>query len=310
MAIPQKDLKLLWGRSGNRCAICKVELSIDAQHSSTSFPLGEQAHIVSEESDGPRGASLLTQQQRNSYHNLVLLCPNHHTEIDKNVVDWPVEKLHMVKSEHEFWVQGTLAETTDTRRIAEQAIVSSIIDSAVDKCRLREWKNWTSFALAPDPQWPKGFTYQIFDFREQVIAAVWPPGFDELRRATITFSILLNKAAQTFLEHSEEHGDRLYPHKFYKRDGQFNPNYDRDAKEYENWLDRCLATLREATKAANWFADVVRRDVNPMFFAVEGKFLVSEGPFIDLSFRTQLLEYSDEEKSNLPSALYGKEGVD
>ena len=27
MAIGQKDIKLLWGRSGNRCAICKTELT-------------------------------------------------------------------------------------------------------------------------------------------------------------------------------------------------------------------------------------------------------------------------------------------
>ena len=42
--------------------------------------------------------------------------------------------------------------------------------------------------------------------------------------------------------------------------------------------------------------NVVRRDVNPMFFATVGKFLIIEGPFEDLSFRTRLLEFKEDEK--------------
>lgn len=29
MGITQKDIKLLWGRSGNRCSICRRELTQD-----------------------------------------------------------------------------------------------------------------------------------------------------------------------------------------------------------------------------------------------------------------------------------------
>lgn len=109
MASLSKDLKLLWGRSGNRCAICRTELSFDGKQTSSSFPLGEQAHIVAEQTYGPRGSSDLTQDQRNRYDNLILLCPNHHTEIDKNIADWPVERLQKIKSIHESWVREKLS---------------------------------------------------------------------------------------------------------------------------------------------------------------------------------------------------------
>lgn len=306
MGIKQKDIKILWGRSGNRCAICRTELTQNALAVTSSFTLGEQAHIVGDKIGSARSTSPLTAEQRDSYHNLILLCPTHHTEIDSNEADWPVEKLHQVKSEHELWVTETLSETIDHVKIAKQAIVASIVDSAVDLCDLDNWQNWTSFALSPDPRWAKERPDKIFDFRQKVIAWIWPDEFNELKRSATTLSVLLNRAAQTYLEHSDLQGDMYYPYKFYKAMPQ-NPSYDKDLAAYEKWLEDCYDLIYQATKAANWFADVVRNDVNPMFFAEKGKFLIMEGPFMDLSFRTKLIEYSAEEKVALPEALYESE---
>ncbi|MFQ1638168.1 HNH endonuclease [Aeromonas veronii] len=230
--IQQKDIKLLWGRSGNRCAMCKIELTQDKNADSSSFTLGEQAHIVGEKEKASRGQSLLSEKQRNSYHNLILLCPNHHTEIDSNEQDWPVEKLHQIKSEHELWVSETLSATTDLVKASKQVAVAAIIDSAVKLCRLDRWDIWTSWTLAPSPQWDASMPDEIYEFRQKVIGAIWPEEYDELHRAAETLSIALNLAAQTFLKHCERHGETLYPYKFYKRNG-WNENYDAEAKEYD-----------------------------------------------------------------------------
>ncbi len=302
MAINQKDIKLLWGRSGNRCAICRTELTQDKESVTAAYTLGEQAHIVGEKENAARGRSLLSEKERNSYHNLILLCQNHHAEIDENEEDWPVEKLHQVKSEHELWVTETLSETVDHVKLAKQAAVLSIVDAAVSLCRLEEWLNWTSYALSPDPEWPKDLPDNIFEFRQKVIAAIWPKEFEELKRATIVFSFFLHRSAQLFIKHSETRGDRLCPFKFYKAHG-YNENYNKDVKKYEEWIEQCHDLIRNSTKAANWFADVVRKDINPMFFAERGRFLVMDGPFMDMSFRTALLEFSDEEKNGLPDSL-------
>ena len=254
---------------------------------------------MGEKKDAARGESPLTEEERNSYHNLILLCPNHHTEIDENEEDRPAEKLYQIKSKHELWVTETLSETEDHVKLAKQTIVTSIIDSAVSLCRLEEWQNWTSFALGPDPMWPEGLPDKIFEFRQKVIAAIWPEEFDEFKRATITFSIRIHWAAQLFLKHSERHGDWLYPHKFYSVHG-FNENYDKDLDTYKAWIEKCHHLILEATKAANWFADSVRKEINPSFFADKGKFLISQGPFMDGKFITSSPEYTNDEKINLP----------
>ena len=100
----EKDIKILWGRSGNRCAICKIELTPDGD----IITLGEMAHIVARNASGPRGESDLPSSERDNYSNLILLCPTHHTQIDKIPAEWPVKKLHDVKSSHEKWVSEQL----------------------------------------------------------------------------------------------------------------------------------------------------------------------------------------------------------
>ena len=298
----QKDIKLLWGRAGNRCSRCRKELSQDAKSISSAFTIGEQAHIVGEKDEAARWSDAITLEERNSYHNLILLCPTHHTEIDKNEADWSVEKLYLLKSTHELWVRETLGDSADASLVAMQVAVTSIIDSAVQLCDLEEWKTWASNALAPDPSWRLDLPDKIFEFRQRVAAAIWPAEFEELKRSATSLAILLHLAATTFMEHSTRSNEHYLPFKFYKA-MSFNPNYDRDLDQYQQWLDECWRLVKESTKAANWFADVVRRDINPMFFAERGKFVILEGPFSDLQYYASIPEFSDVEKNERPDAL-------
>ena len=138
MGMKQSDIKLLWGRSGGRCALCKLELSMDPKHQDASHPIGEQAHIIAKEPNGPRGKSVLTTEERDHYSNLILLCPTDHVRIDKAPVDFPVEKLHLLKAEHEDWVRSRLAEG-DVPRQANDLIYAHLIDAAIENCHLATW---------------------------------------------------------------------------------------------------------------------------------------------------------------------------
>jgi hypothetical protein len=297
MGINQKDIKLLWGRSGNRCAICKTELTQDENTIKSSFTLGEQAHIVGEKAGATRGQSTLGMDKRNSYHNLILLCPNHHTTIDKNEADWPVEKLHQIKSEHELWVTETLSETVDHVKLAENTIIASVVDSAVKLCYLETWSHWTYAAVQSNAYWDNKLVENIYEFKQKVLTIIWPKNYSELSFATITLAILLDEAIDIFVEHNDfdVESNRLIEVKFYIRP-DYNPNYERDLKLYREWKSRCYQSIQKATKAANWFADAVRNDVNPMFFAERGRFSGGYEDYNDFNSSIKVLTFTEEEK--------------
>ena len=115
MSISVRDRKLLWANSGNRCAICDTEL-IDKYNNI----IGEEAHIISSKPNGPRGDTPIAQSKIDSYENLILLCPNHHTEIDSNVNYWTVEKLKEIKNKHEEDVARGLDNTNIRHNMFEE----------------------------------------------------------------------------------------------------------------------------------------------------------------------------------------------
>ena len=301
MSIGQRDIKLLWGRAASRCSICQVELSQDKQAVSGSILIGEQAHIVGEKEIAARGKSILSSEERNSYPNLILLCPNHHTAIDKNEADWPIEKLHIVKAQHELWVQSTLSRKQDSKQIIDEVIYSDMIDKAVELCHLENWDSWTYGPLLPTPRWDVDIAEGVKAFRRAVLRAVWPESAPALERALITFGVAIYHALQKFLEHAETKEDTIWGIPFYKTSFFSQEEYHKRLRQFEVWVDECQGSIFEATKAANWLADEVRSSVNPMFFATEGRFIVEypEG----FGHRAILLEYQEAEKESLPESL-------
>ncbi len=98
------DRKKLWSRSGNICCYpgCNVEL---VQERRTNRVVGEEAHIKGEKPLAPRYDSNLTSEERTSYENRILLCPNHHVEIDSDPEEWTVNIIQKMKHDHEEQVK-------------------------------------------------------------------------------------------------------------------------------------------------------------------------------------------------------------
>jgi hypothetical protein len=68
--------------------------------------VGEEAHIVAEEDNGPRGDPSMPIGDRNAYPNLLLLCPTHHRLVDKNNgIHFSVAQLREMKDAHEALVE-------------------------------------------------------------------------------------------------------------------------------------------------------------------------------------------------------------
>ncbi|WP_291593369.1 HNH endonuclease signature motif containing protein [Bacteroides sp.] len=115
MAITDKTRKLLWGKSGNRCSICKTELFTNKDNE-TIFNLGEECHIISSKKNGPRHKSEI--EDYDLYDNLILLCRNHHKEIDELTDTYTEELLRYVKKNHENWVRKTINKAINEKEEA------------------------------------------------------------------------------------------------------------------------------------------------------------------------------------------------
>ena len=279
MGISQKDIKLLWGRAASRCAFpdCRVQLTQDSANSSRDIAIGEQAHIVAKEKGGPRGESVLSIEERDLYSNLILLCPTHHKMIDKKPEDFPVERLHHIKINHELWVQEKLSSTTDLREDAKNIIYKDVIDSAVELCHLSDWESWTQNPLSEPPSWVGKIADDIGEFRTKIACVDWPRAYPAVECSLISLGILLFEALKIFKEYQEEEiqedGSYFYKGiKFYKLEHHPPQKYSQLLQEFLLWVEDCHLLIFEATKSANWFRDAVRVDIDPLFFAREGKF--------------------------------------
>jgi hypothetical protein len=99
MGIPDADISLLWGKAAGHCSFpgCNEDCSIYLKKTGHTT-IGEMAHVIARSTSGPRGG---TSAGEDKYENLILLCPNHHTTVDKAPDDFPVEMLLRWKTEHE-----------------------------------------------------------------------------------------------------------------------------------------------------------------------------------------------------------------
>jgi hypothetical protein len=93
-------LRELYLLSGNQCAMpnCRNVIIDDK-----GAVIGQVCHIEAAMPNGPRFNKDQTNEQRRQLSNLVLICSNHHVQIDskKHEDNWPLEKVRALKAEHE-----------------------------------------------------------------------------------------------------------------------------------------------------------------------------------------------------------------
>jgi len=111
MTITDKTRKILWARSYNLCAICKHELVADATCANDESVLGEECHIVSGQSGGPRYEPSFPTSELDEYDNLLILCRNHHKMVDDQCDTYTADILRQMKANHEVWVKQRLCNS-------------------------------------------------------------------------------------------------------------------------------------------------------------------------------------------------------
>lgn len=95
---PTKDIvRALFARSGNQCAF--PDCSHILINERNDF-VGQICHIEAAQQGGERFNPNMSNEERRSYDNLILLCYAHHVETN-HIEDFSVEKLKAIKKYHE-----------------------------------------------------------------------------------------------------------------------------------------------------------------------------------------------------------------
>lgn len=99
MTIKRSTLKTLWAASRNQCGHpdCEEEVTDPEQE----IVIGEICHIRAQSQGGPRYDPDLSEDEVDAYSNLILLCPTHHTYIDKNPEKYTIEDLERWKQQQD-----------------------------------------------------------------------------------------------------------------------------------------------------------------------------------------------------------------
>lgn len=125
---PEPVIREVWARSGGICAFpgCTHILYVDpATRIKKSF--GEVAHNVAAQPGGERGSPARSKALSEDPDNLILLCPTHHTLIDKPgaAADYPDSLLAAWKRTHERAIvaAGTLTGGTLAHAVLFQGVI-------------------------------------------------------------------------------------------------------------------------------------------------------------------------------------------
>jgi len=131
MPITDRDRKLLWARAGGACALCKSHLTADAKSGDKDVVLGEEAHIVSEEPNGPRFRPM-PRNEVDAYANLILLCLSDHKIVDEQVAYYTEQRLAALKREHEQWVKDKISPTIPAIKIRDPDASEPVMLQRID----------------------------------------------------------------------------------------------------------------------------------------------------------------------------------
>ncbi len=106
-ASPNQFVKIqLFADSGGYCQNPECNMSLFHSIGSSDFHIAEMAHIIGVSDDGPRSLESFTDVEKGKFENLILLCPNCHTTIDKAESEFSDDLLRTWKSNHSLKIQN------------------------------------------------------------------------------------------------------------------------------------------------------------------------------------------------------------
>lgn len=120
----------LFAASAGYCQnpVCSNELFVNM--AGASYHVAEMAHVFAASDDGPRARPDLTPEERGAFENLIVLCANCHTAVDKAPDAFPDSKMLAWKRDHAQKLQAVfgavkLSDRASARRLIEPLLVEN-----------------------------------------------------------------------------------------------------------------------------------------------------------------------------------------
>lgn len=135
-------IKQLYAQSGNQCAFpgcgCPLfEVSTDGKTHK-----GKICHIEGLNPQSARYNPNSTDEERNSFDNLILLCANHHEQIDQNPEIYTVAYLKEMKARHNAEVRNKIGKKDSLLPIEERNKIISATRNACGMARHLKKRGW------------------------------------------------------------------------------------------------------------------------------------------------------------------------
>lgn len=107
---------------------CLNELFVDA--AGTNIHIAELAHVFAANDGGPRADPKLTEGERGAFENLIVLCANCHTKVDKAPDAYPDAMMLGWKRDHAKKLQGLFgAVAFNDRSVAHKAVNPLLVEN-------------------------------------------------------------------------------------------------------------------------------------------------------------------------------------
>jgi hypothetical protein len=304
MGISLRTHKILWARSGGKCSICKNDLIQDHTEQNDDLSvIGDEAHIIARNESFTRGDyEPLSPEERDQYSNLILLCKNHHKQVDDQPHEFSVDKLREIKRAHEEQVKSLWTDA-DAKKQEDEITYAAYIDVWERSADLDNWRNISSWICDNTPVVPKYWYDAQKEFLIWLLGRIWPRRHLLLEQALFNYSFVLQDFFKVFDRHLDPAGEadsQMQTERFYKIREWDPDRYSELSARYEAHVGLVCDLFFELTRAANYLCDRVRETIFSGYRIKEGVLIIERS---SVGFRLETvrsrLEYRGEERTPL-----------
>lgn len=119
--------KRLFAASAGFCQNPACSLELFAEAGGKSLHVAEMAHVFAASDQGPRGRPNMSEAERGAFENLIVLCANCHTKVDKAPNAFPDTMMLGWKCEHAHKLASLFGLEKYTSRVEARAVIEPIL---------------------------------------------------------------------------------------------------------------------------------------------------------------------------------------